>query len=327
MRLKTRVLTVVKIVVSLGLIFYLASTVDIEVVGAAVRSANYAYLVVALLLYAGAVTSGGLKWYILLRAQEIDIPFWSLLGYTFEGVFFNNFLPANVGGDVMRGYGLARHTDRTAEAAISVMVDRIVGLIAFMTAAFLSAVVVVFFAGQSQLMGIVLASGAGMAGLVVLFAVVLSRRVRALVERLFQVGLFRPFAPIYHRLSTALTAYRFRVGYLMLGFCVSLFTLTLSNFSNYVVAEALGGGISLLHIFLFNPLIAFVLLIPISVGGLGLNQGAFVFFYGLVGVPANVALPVSLVMQVIIYATSVPGGFLWWRAKRRHEPVVRPQEA
>jgi glycosyltransferase 2 family protein len=310
-----------------GLIAYLLTRVDVANVGAAVRAANYAYLAVALLLYAGAVASGGLKWYIILRAQGIDIPFTALLAYTLEGVFFNNFLPANVGGDVMRGYGLARHTDRAAEAAVSVVVDRVVGLIAFMTAAFISAVVVVFFTGQRQLMGTVLASGLGMAALAGLFAAVLSRRVRALVEPLFKNRWLARLQPTYHRLSDALSAYRFKFGRLVLAFGVSLGTLILSNFANYLVAEALGGGVSLLHIFLFNPLIAFVLLIPVSVGGLGLNQGAFVFFYGLVGVDKQIALPISLVMQIIIYITSLPGGFLWWRSRRQAAPAPSPQQA
>jgi hypothetical protein len=101
----------------------------------------------------------------------------------------------------------------------------------------------------------------------------------------------------------------------------------LSNFSIFVTAEALGGGVPLWSIFLFNPLIAFVLLIPISVGGLGLNQGAFVFFFGLVGISSEVVFPISLVMQFIIYLTSLPGGFLWWRSKQQKAPAAEPQEA
>lgn len=324
--MRNRIITALKVIVSLGLIAFLVQRVDIAVVGAAVRSANYAWLAAALLLYAGAVTSGGLKWWILLRAQGIDIPFIDLLAYTFQGVFFNNFLPANVGGDVMRGYGLARYTDRAADAAISVIVDRLVGLMAFMTAAFVAALAAVLLAGQQQLSVILVASGFGTVGLAVFFGALLSRRVRALVEHLFRRGLLARLLPLYQKLSEALTAYRFKVSHLALAFCVSLFTLILSNLANYVVVQALGGGISLLHIFLFNPLIAFVLLVPISVGGLGLNQGAFVFFYGLVGVPQAVALPVSLVMQIIIYVTSLPGGFLWWRSKQQPAAVARPQK-
>jgi hypothetical protein len=187
--------------------------------------------------------------------------------------------------------------------------------------------VVVFVVGQQNLFPIFVASGLATLGLVFLFAIVLSRRIRALVERLFEIKLLSPLASIYHKLSEALTAYRFKVGNLVVAYCVSLLTLVLSNSSIYVTAEALGGGVPLWAIFLFNPLIAFVLLIPISVGGLGLNQGAFVFFYGLVGIPSEVIFPVSLVMQFIIYITSLPGGFLWWRSKGKRTSVSEPQEA
>lgn len=314
--MKDKLLTVLKIVISLGLIVYLLYKVDLGEVIATIRAANYAYLILAIGLYAGAVTAGGLKWYILLRAQGIAISFWNLLGYTFVGVFFNNFLPANVGGDVMRGYGLARHTDRAAEAAVSVIVDRVVGLIAFMSAAFASAVVVVFIIGRKDLFTVMLASGVATLALACLFAAVLSRHIRAWVERLFRIRLLGRFAPLYRKLSDALTAYRFKFDRLFVAYLVSLLTLALSNFSIYVTATALGGGVPLWAIFLFNPLIAFVLLIPISVGGLGLNQGAFVFFYGLIGIDSKVIFPVSLMMQFIIYLTSLPGGFMWWRSKR-----------
>jgi len=326
-------MTLLKVVVSLGLMIYLLSRVDLAVVGAAIRSANYAYLVLALALYVGAVACGGLKWHILLKAQGVEVRFLSVLRYTFVGVFFNNLLPANVGGDVMRGYGLARDTEQVAESAVSVVVDRLVGLLAFITAAFVSAVVVVFFAGQSQLMVIVLASGLGLIALAIVFAALLSRHVRAWVERLFQLKWFARLAPLYHRLSDALAAYRFKFPQLLLAFCVSLLTLAVSNFANYAVVLALGGGIRLIYIFLFNPLIAFVLLIPISLGGLGLSQGAYVFFYGLVGVPVEVSLPVSVVMQIIIYITSLPGAVLWWSARRKDssqpaeiEPQMHPEE-
>ena len=83
-----------------------------------------------------------------MRAQGTPVPLGALLQYTFVGVFFNNFLPANVGGDVMRGYGLARYTDQGAEAAVSVVVDRVVGLMAFMISAAVAALIATRTTGQ-----------------------------------------------------------------------------------------------------------------------------------------------------------------------------------
>ena len=313
--MKDRLITLVKIVISLGLIAYLFTRIDLVKVGDALKSANYLYLLPAALLYLAAMSNAGLKWYILLRAQGIRVPFRAVLSYTYVGFFFNNFLPANVGGDVMRGYGLARYTKQGAEAAVSVVVDRIVGLMAFMSSAVAAALVTEFVMHRQNLKGIEVAAIMGLVVIAAGFAVILSRRVRALVERLFTWKLLAPFAPVYGRLSAALNAYRHSYGPLALAFCVSLLTLVLTNFTDYLIVQSLGGGIPLIYIFLFNPIIAFVLLVPISVGGLGVTQAVYPFFYGLVGVPGSLAFTVSLIKQLIIYVTSLVGGVLWWRRK------------
>jgi uncharacterized protein (TIRG00374 family) len=313
--LKDRIVTPLKIAVSLGLIAYLFTRIDLTQVGQALKSANYWYLLPAGFLFLAAMSSAGLKWYILLRAQGIAVPFRVVLGYTYVGFFFNNFLPANVGGDVMRGYGLARYTEQTAEAAVSVVVDRIVGLMAFMSAAVVAALVAILAMHQPNLRQIELAAILGLGVIAAGFAVILSRRARALVERLFGWKLLAPFAPIYGRLSAALNAYRHSYGPLALAYCVSVLTLVLTNFTDYLIVQSLGGGIPLIYIFLFNPIIAFVLLVPISVGGLGVTQAAYPFFYGLVGVPGSLAFTVSLLKQLIIYVCSLAGGVLWWRRR------------
>jgi uncharacterized protein (TIRG00374 family) len=312
---RDRIITAAKVLVSLGLIVYLFRRVNLVEVGEAIAAANGWVLVLALLLYFAAITLGCAKWNILLRAQGIHVPFRSLLSYSFIGAFFSNFLPANVGGDVMRGYGLARHTARTAEAAVSVVVDRLVGFMAFMSSAVVAALVTVVATGRTDLEGLAVAAGGALLVLMLGFAVILSRRLRALAERLFRWRLLAPLAPIYGRLSEAVGAYRFRYAALAGAYLTSLGVLLLSNLVNYLLAQSLGGGISLLYVFLFNPLVAFALLIPVSVGGLGVNQGAYVFFYGLAGVPEKLALAVSLLMQMVIYISSLPGGLLWWRGR------------
>lgn len=324
--MRDRFINIAKVLISLGLIAYLFLRVNVGEVITTLRTAHTGLLLLALLLYLGAITLGGFKWYILLRAQKILVPFRSVLAYTFVGVFFSNFLPANVGGDVMRGYGLARHTARTAEAAVSVVVDRLVGLIAFMSAAAVAAVVAVLTTGRSDLGAFAVAASVGTLVLVLGFAVILSRRLRALAERLFHWRMLTPLAPLYGRLSEAVGAYRFHYRALFAAYLTSISVLFLSTFVNFALSESLGGGIPLLYIFLFNPLIGFALLLPISIGGLGVNQSAYVLFYGIVGVPENLAFTVSLLMQLIIYVTSLPGGVLWWRSRGVAETTPAPSQ-
>ena len=124
----------------------------------------------------------------------------------------------------------------------------------------------------------------------------LSRRLRATMGRLLRrYSILKPLVPIYEKLSTAVGAYRHRGDALALAFGVALMTWVFSNTAQWFLAESLPGaaGIPLLYIFLMNPLIGLVLLVPISIGGLGVNQNAFEFFYGLVGISATVAVSVS----------------------------------
>ncbi|GAB4547644.1 MAG: lysylphosphatidylglycerol synthase transmembrane domain-containing protein [Anaerolineae bacterium] len=313
--LKNRLGTLLKVFVSLGLIAYLFIRMDLAQVSTALKSANYWLLLPAAVLFLAAMSNAGLKWYVLLRAQGIAVPFRAVLGYTYVGFFFNNFLPANVGGDVMRGYGLARYTEQGAEAAVSVVVDRIVGLMAFMSSAVVAALVAVLLLHQENLRGVEAAAIIGLAIIAAGFALILSRRVRALAGHLFGLKLLAPLAPIYKRLSDALNAYRHNVGALALAFCIALVTIVLTNFTDYFIVQSLGGGIPLIYIFIFNPIIAFVLAFPISIGGLGITQAVYPFFYGLVGVPASLAFTVSLLKQLIVYLTSLIGGVLWWRGR------------
>ena len=191
--MRAKAITGLKIVISVGLIAWTFSRVPLAEVGSQFASARPGYLLAALLVFVLAMLVNGAKWYVLLRAQGVAIPFAALLEFQFIGFFFNNFLPsANLGGDVMRGYGLARLTDRPADAAISVLVDRIVGFLAYMSSAAIAGIIAVNLVGRQdlrQMEGVALL--AALASAMVL-GMLLSRRLRALITRLFG---WHPLAP------------------------------------------------------------------------------------------------------------------------------------
>jgi uncharacterized membrane protein YbhN (UPF0104 family) len=182
------------------------------------------------------------------------------------------------------------------------------------------ALVVVYSEGQAALWEVAVIAILVLLALCAVFAIMLSGRLRAQIRRLFGISFLSRLAPLYDRLSGALSAYRRSYAALVVCFCISIWVLTIGSVVNYLISLALGGGISLLHIFLFTPLITFVLLIPISIGGIGLNQSAYVFFFNLVGVPEQKSLAISLIMQAIIIVSSLPGGVLWWRKRSARHP-------
>jgi len=71
----------------------------------------------------------GLRWWILLRTQSVFIPFLAAVRLHFLGTFYNNFMPGSVGGDLVRAWYVKKHSDKWFQAALSVFVDRVVGLV------------------------------------------------------------------------------------------------------------------------------------------------------------------------------------------------------
>ena len=313
--MRDKLTALLKLVVSAALIAFIFSRADLAALGARLAGANGLLVLLALIAYFGAIVMNTAKWAVLLRAQVPGVPFGALLRYTFIGVFFNNILPANIGGDVMRGYGLSAYTESKLDAAASVIVDRLVGLMAFVSSAVVAALIAIYTTHLPDLVVVGAVAIVALAVLVFAFVVFFSRRLRIVLARLFDWSLLRPLAPVYGRLADAFGAYRFRYKTLLAAYLIGMTGLMLTNAVNYLLSQALGGGISFLAIALFNPLIALVLLIPISVGGLGVNQNAYVGFYGLVGVPHDHALAVSLLIQALIIISSLPGGLLWLRGR------------
>lgn len=300
---------------------------DREVLLKHLTTANYGYLALALGFYITAIVINAVKWYILLRAQGVPVPLRALINYTFVGFFFNNFLPANVGGDVMRGFGVARYTERNADAAVSVIVDRIMGLMAYMFGAVVAALVavnVMTATGQStadhtlaqNLAQVQVIAVIGLAALVAVFAVLLSHRLRNGFGRIFTFSLLNPLAPLYQQISNAFGAYRHQYRALVWAFLMGLANIILTSLVDIVIIAGLHGSINPIYVFLFNPIIAVILVAPISIGGLGTMSLLYVYFYGLVGVPETLAFALSLVKQAVIYLGSLPGGVLWLRKTR-----------
>ncbi len=274
-------------------------------------SANLWWVLVSVLLFWTAMLINAFKWWTLLRAQAIKAPFLAMANFTFVGFFFNNILPANIGGDVMRGYGLAKYTEENAGAAASVVLDRLIGLSAYMSVAAVSALAVVFLTNRSDLWPLAAVAVLALLALITIGAFLISRRISRFVSRLLHRGILEKIAVIWDSLAAAFELYRFQYKTLAFAFLIGLAGIATTSMVNYALSLALGGGIPLVDIFLFTPLIALVLIIPISIGGLGLSQAAYPFFYGLVGVQGELALALSLFVQAVQLFCSLPGGVLW----------------
>lgn len=319
--MKNKVWTLIKILATLAIIAFLFSRIDPGKMAQSIARANPWLLLLALALYFLAIFIGAVKWDVLVRAQGMTVSVGKLFTYSLVGLFFGNLLPSNVGGDVVRAYGLVRATDRAEAAAISVLVDRLMGLTAFLGAAVvMAALAAVVLTRGAEMEQVEIATVVAASLFIFASALLFSNRVAQRFKWVFDLKPLAPVRPIAQRIFSALQVYRRSYRALALNLGLSALIVVVTTFVWYAVAVALGVNAPLFYFFLFNPLIAFVLLIPISFNGLGPKEATAVFFFRLAGVPDELALAMSLIFHLIIVLTSLPGGILWWRERTLAPP-------
>ena len=319
--MKSRLLNVVKVAVSLGLIVYIFTRPSIRYANWSAILADFRLWpwLVAVSLYFVAIGFNVLKWRYLLRTLGVRVPYWSVYRHTLVGLFFANLPLSMIGGDIARGWDLARSTEGQApQVAISVVVDRLVGLSAYLAAALLGLVLAVTTLGRPDLTWLLTTVAFLLLAFVLAFAVLMSQRLRRLIEKLFAWGPLSRFLPLYRNLSDAVQVFRNHAGALAVAFGLGLGTVVTTCVVNYFAALTVGAQVSLIWVFVLTPLTPFALYIPSIASGLGVNQAVYVaLYYSLTGMLSEVpALAMSLVMQVTIYVASLPGAVLWWRKRQ-----------
>lgn len=328
-QLRQHLFNFIKILIGLGLLWFLYDRLDDPAaLWQKTLAANRWLLILALLSHVLAVALSALKWGILLRAQRIPVAFSRVFAYQWMAIFFDNFLPAQVGGDVLRGYSLARDTRRSADAAASVLIDRFTGLTAFMLAAAVASSGMLLFGGPPPAPGssqelaflrfidlrlIAIGSSAISLALLSALALLLSRRTKTLVERvLARLPLGDRILPIWQKLAAAINAYRHAYSAMAVAGGISVSIVVVTSLTIWLLANAITpGSINFVEVLVINPIIAFLAVIPLSPGGLGVRQVAFAALFVTVGVSADLGFFVGLLQQIVTYLVSLPGLVLW----------------
>lgn len=253
-------------------------------------------------LYLCAVVLISERFRHVLAAYGVHLPLRDATRVSMIGLFFNNFLPSSIGGDVMKAHCAGRLSRRGAESYLAVLADRLLGLIAM---AALATLVILSYRGLHLHRGVLLAGAVGLAGatwalwhLPRLLAAA-SERWRWLLRRL----------PAVQRLPALMRSASFTTGRVATVLLLSMVIQLLSILAVFVLARGLALAVPLGLLILIMPLIWLVSLLP-SLNGLGLREGAFVYFLGhLAGHDGAFAL--SMLWLAVMTAVSLLGGLAY----------------
>ena len=329
--MKDKLLNVLKVAISLGLIAFIFTRPEIRDVdwSVVVSELRLWPWLLGLAIYFVAIGFNVLKWQYLLRTLGLEVPFPSLYRYNLVGLFFALLPLSMVGGDIARGWDLARHTEgQAAEVAVSVLVDRLVGLAGFLLAGVLGLASAVLFLERPDLTWLLATLAIVLLGFMLAFAVLMSQRLRHLAEKIFTLGPLERFLSLYQKLSDSVQVYRTHLGALVVTLGIQLLTVLTTCLVNYLAAVATGTKIPVEWVFVLTPLTAFAPFLPSIASGLGWNQGVFYVLYVELAqlgghdpqAFAGSVLFMSLAMQGIIIISGLPGAVLWWRKREPETP-------
>ena len=250
------------------------------------------------------------RWWFLLRIQDIFIKLWEAVRLTFLGQFFNTLLPSTVGGDLVKAYYVSKHTPKKGAVLVSVIVDRVLGLTELTMLATIM-LAVVLLGGMASLDDLNIRRSAIAIGVVIVLICgamifLFSRRFR----RFFRLEKLYSRLSIAHHIAAAGDAailYRQRA--------LSLIKAVLMTFGAHLMwvgsLALLGFGLFLhgpgphwYEYFLYIPLIYIIGAIPIAPGSVGLIEGLYLAFF-----PANPSqtLAFALLARLIPIFWGLPG--------------------
>lgn len=295
-----RLLNVIKICVSVGLLALLIYVLDFQESLAALKQIDVAYLIVAFLLFQVTLVIRAFRWRALLRAVSVDVPYHRLLYLYYVGTFFNTFLPSGFGGDAIKMFELGRYSQRASESVGTVLVDRVAGLAVLCA----MGLVVLPFAypllPRDAVLLLLVASGGGVLATWLLF----QKRLANWLLSLMPGAIRQKLEGLYEAIHTCGTGAIWRAMLISVLFNVILFTV------NYFLALSLDVHLSYVYFVAFMPVLSLSMLIP-SVGALGTREGAYVLTFGSAGVSEPIAFAMSLGFYVVNVLTGIIGAALY----------------
>jgi uncharacterized protein (TIRG00374 family) len=299
------VVLALKVALSAGLMAVLVSRIPIASVGEALRAARPEWLAAAFGLMLFSNVLGAYQWSRLLHAVGIHIPLLKVASYYHVGLFFNNFLPANIGGDLARIADASRHGPTRAAALSTVLLDRMIGTLALATLALVTTLPAI----DAYQLRVVYLALVGFFGLSValLWAVFHPALLPAVERALSRVGL-SALRPHLDDLARRLQAFRGQRTLFLKLLSVALVVQVARVCVHVLVARALGLTIALPYFFLFVPLLAVIVSLPISFNGIGVREGAGVVLFGLVGASRAQAFSLQFTTYLVAVAVSLLGG-------------------
>ncbi len=298
-----------KIVISSSLIIWLLVKLGPLDIVQRFLSADVWWIMLAIVIFSLSNFFGAFQWQLLMKTKSIHLPWRHVLAFYYVGLFFNNFLIGNVGGDAIRVYDIAKLSGDLPHAISTVFFDRLIGFFVMTTMALLSGLFWhnIFQSNSLETLTIII-----FLLWVVSFLFLFNENLASRIGWLFRLMLTPRMNHKIRAIYQSINAFKNEQRLLLTIVLISLVVQSLRILVHYCAALSVGVQLHLKYFIIFIPVIALLSSLPISIGGIGIREGSAVALFSQVDslLPESIVAFEFLAYLIGLIAT-IPGGIFF----------------
>jgi len=308
--MKKIIFLALKILISISLLIFLFKRANIGNVWDVMRSMDFMIFIVVVFLYTVSQIVSTYRWSLFLPHAGIHMPFLKLVSLYYIGMFFNIFLPTAIGGDVVKSYYLYKLSGKGGDSLASVFLDRFTGFFALVTIALVSLIFGYNYVKDTYApLFIILLATLFFSASLIIWNRSLHNWALVIISKIKLFGINKKVESFYN----AVMLYKGEPFILLRAFGVSFIVQFVSVTIFYLISKGFGMKVPIGYFFLFVPIAVSISMIPVSLSGLGLREGAFVYLFTKVGTTDAQALAISLAAFAVMVLLGLIGGIEYMR--------------
>lgn len=296
---------IIKLIITIVMFYFLFQYVDFKNLIEILTKSHGGTILIALLFQLGSTYVAAYRWRLIMRLLVFNESVSYYVKSYFKASFFNQVLPSSIGGDAVRIIDLTQKDYDKKDAFYGVFVDRVVGLVGLLVLNLLATVIFFGTFDKEFSILIILITLGGITGFTLLFH----------LEKITFLANYKGL-DLFHRLAKRLNKLYADRTLLYKHITISVGVHLLTVLAIYALALSIDFHMPFQIFLIAIPPVFLLTIIPISLAGWGIREGAMVGVFMLAGADETKVLAMSIIYGILLIIASFPGAFFWVKSKR-----------
>ena len=296
---------IIKLLITIVLFYYLFQYIDFEKLYTILYKSHGGWILLALLLQLASTYLAAYRWFKISQLLVFKEKLSFYVQSYFKGSFFNQVLPSSIGGDAIKIVDLVQKGYDKKDSFYGVFVDRVVGLVGLLVLNLLATIIFFGTFDKEFSLLIILMTLGGILGFITLFH----------LEKIKFLGKYK-FLDLFHRLARRLNALYPDRKTLIKHIAISVLIHLLSVLTMYGLSLSIDLHLSFQIFLIAVPPVFLLTIVPISLAGWGIREGAMIGIFLLIGADQTKVLAMSIIYGILLIISSLPGSYFWIKSKK-----------